>query len=110
MKKIAGICIVLLIGILFFSCTKTNKQNEPITDLEIYNLEGKVKQVKEFTFDEIDKFGEIVKGDRINYLENSRTIFNVSGNKIEDCYYKANTVLMLLLIIILKNVILYTVI
>ena len=86
MKKIAIICIVLLIGVLFFSCTKTDKPKEQKTDLEILNLKGKVKQVKESTFEAIDKFGEIVKGDRTNYLENSRIIFNESGDEIEEYF------------------------
>ena len=82
------ICVLgTLISLILFSCSISN---EIKNDLEKQNLQGKVKSITQNTFNAIDKFGEIVKGEKYfnkfigetsnSYsLENSYTEFNKNG-------------------------------
>ena len=74
------------------SCNQSEKKN----DLTEENLKGKVKSITENTYEAVDKFGQIEKG---NILVDSSAvytddghfkIYNEKGNKIEENYYNSN--------------------
>ncbi len=78
---------------LLCSCSGTvqkqnNEAQEQKNDLKDMNLKGQVKQLQENTYDAVEKFGEIQKGD----INSSITyIFNDKGNKMEEnVYYKGS--------------------
>ena len=76
---------------LFFSCSE-NKEN----DLDKANLNGEVKSVYTASFEAIEKFGEVTKGDKKQ--ENSREydtefIYDDKGNLIEANRYDENNTL-----------------
>ncbi len=56
--------IITITSLLFFSC---NKSKEIKNDLQNQNLYGNVKSITEKTFFAVEKFGEIVKGDKYWY-------------------------------------------
>ena len=89
-EKMTTICIGFLIVVLFFGRTKIDKPTQqPKTDLEEMNLNGKVNKVIKSTFEVIDKFGKITKGNR-SLFENSLLFYNKYGNKIEECWYDSD--------------------
>ena len=75
---------------LFFSCSE-NKEN----DLDKANLNGDVKSVYTASFDAIEKFGEVTKGEKgqigvsgkLNGRVYDRVIFDDKGNQIERIVY-----------------------
>ena len=77
--------VLLLFLVLVLSCSTNKKEN----DLEKKNLKGNVKYVREILFTTIDKFGEISKGD-IESDNNSYTLYNNKGNKIELNVYNSD--------------------
>lgn len=62
--KITKISLLLLVLTMLISCSEYHSEN-----LKSYNLKGKVKSVKSEQFRAIEKFGEVVKGERINVVE-----------------------------------------
>jgi len=83
MKKALFISIIGLT--LLCSCVRESKK----TDLDFYNLNGKVKSLKENNYKAEEKFGEIVKGEKEESFT-PVTIFNKDGNLIESSMYNAN--------------------
>ncbi len=71
-------------SILFLSC---NNSSEVKNDLEKQNLNGRVKSITENSYRAVEKFGEIVKGeklvDKIFNKENRLTTFNEKGYETE---------------------------
>ena len=73
MKKILFLLFVPLV-----SCSQLSKN-----DLQVENLKGQVKSVKEIAFKGVEKFGEVMKGGPTNYSNvNTLKIFNEKGNEI----------------------------
>ena len=74
------------------SCNQSEKKN----DLTEENLKGKVKSITENTYEAVDKFGQIEKGDVLVdssavYTDDGHfKIYNEKGNKIEENYYNSN--------------------
>lgn len=58
--KFKNYYFVFMICVLCISC---NNENELKNDLEKANLKGSVKSTTENTYQAIEKFGEIVKGE-----------------------------------------------
>ncbi len=89
MKKII---LVILSVLCLVSCNQSEKKN----DLTEENLKGKVKSITENTYEAVDKFGQIEKGDVLVdssavYTDDGRfKIYNEKGNKIEENYYNSN--------------------
>ena len=89
MKKII---LVILSVLCLVSCNQSEKKN----DLTEENLKGKVKSITENTYEAVDKFGQIEKGDVIVdssavYTDDGHfKIYNEKGNKIEENYYNSN--------------------
>ena len=80
MKKI----ILAILSVLrLVSCKQSEKKN----DLTKENLKGKVKSIKETTYEAVEKFGQIEKGDVLYDRDFSFTIYDKNGNKIEKNYY-----------------------
>jgi hypothetical protein len=78
----------ILFGLIILSCTPTKKKN----DLSEMNLKGKVKTIKETSFNATDKFGVITKGSRSeksNSKYDTYTIFNNKGNIVEENIYRS---------------------
>ena len=70
---------------LFFSCSE-NKEN----DLDKVNLKGNVKSIYTTSFEAIEKFGEIEKGDKAREFvwdNDIKTYYNDNGNRIEENQY-----------------------
>ena len=89
MKKI----ILAILSVLrLVSCKQSEKKN----DLTEENLKGKVKSITENTYEAVDKFGQIEKGDVLVHSSAVYTdaghfeICNEKGNKIEENYYNSN--------------------
>ena len=86
------IILVILSVLCLVSCNQSEKKN----DLTEENLKGKVKSIKETTYEAVDKFGQIEKGDVLVdssavYTDDGRfKIYNEKGNKIEENYYNSN--------------------
>ena len=79
-----NILYTFLVFGLFFSC------NDKKNDLTEANLNGKVKSVYTTSFEAIEKFGEIEKGDKRwqkSYESDNKSIYNDNGNRIEDNKY-----------------------
>ena len=79
-----NILYTFLVFGLFFSC------NDKKNDLTEANLNGKVKSVYTTSFEAIEKFGEIEKGDKRwqDYDESdNKLIYNDNGNRIEEKNY-----------------------
>ena len=74
------------------SCNQSEKKN----DLTEENLKGKVKSITENTYEAVEKFGQIEKGDVLVdssavYTDDGHfKIYNEKGNKIEENYYNSN--------------------
>ena len=89
MKKII---LVILSVLCLVSCNQSEKKN----DLTEENLKGKVKSITENTYEAVDKFGQIEKGDVLVdssavYTDDGHfKIYNEKGNKIEENYYNSN--------------------
>lgn len=84
MKKI----ILAILSVLrLVSCKQSEKKN----DLTEENLKGKVKSIKETTYEAVEKFGQIEKGDAL-YDDDAFpfTIYNEKGNKIEEYWYNSD--------------------
>ena len=66
-----------------------NKQNKHKTDLEELNLKDKVKSIKTYNYEAIDKFGKLTKGKKVEniFIYDDYRIFNTDGNVIEENYY-----------------------
>ena len=84
MKKII---LVILSVLCLVSYGQLEKKSEKKNDLTEENLKGKVKSIKETTYEAVDKFGQIEKGDALNNYFN---IYNEKGNKIEDNSYDSD--------------------
>ncbi len=65
---------------LSFNTYESNKDN----DLTKMELKGKVKSLREITYEVIDKFGEIEKTKKVKDVE---YIFDLKGNKIKELFY-----------------------
>ena len=89
MKKII---LATLSVLCLVSCNQSEKKN----DLTEENLKGKVKSITENTYEAVDKFGQIEKGDVLVdssavYTDDGHfKIYNEKGNKIEENYYNSN--------------------
>ena len=74
------------------SCNQSEKKN----DLTEENLKGKVKSITENTYEAVNKFGQIEKGDILVdssavYTDDGHfKIYNEKGNKIEKNVYDSN--------------------
>lgn len=76
--------LIIITFLLFFSCNNSNKVKN---DIERRNLNGKVKSITENSYQAVEKFGEIVKGEKIvDFVnkENRITSFNEKGYLTED--------------------------
>lgn len=77
--------LLFTITLLNYSCNTSNEQKN---DLEKANLKGSVKSTTENTYQAIEKFGEVVKGEKITNdvlnPENNISIYNKHGNLIEN--------------------------
>ena len=86
------IILVILSVLCLVSCNQSEKKN----DLTEENLKGKVKSITENTYEAVNKFGQIEKGDVLVdssavYTDDGRfKIYNEKGNKIEENYYNSN--------------------
>ena len=86
------IILVILSVLCLVSCNQSEKKN----DLTEENLKGKVKSITENTYEAVDKFGQIEKGNVLVdssavYTDDGRfKIYNEKGNKIEENYYNSN--------------------
>lgn len=79
MKKVLFIGVLALLSFTFFvSCTK--KEDKIENDLTKESLIGKVKSVKEASYNTVEKFGEIIKADE---NKSTKTMYNETGNMIE---------------------------
>lgn len=69
--------------ILLYSCiNESNNKNDLLND----NLSGSVKSLKETSYEAIEKFGEVVKGEKKrsnNFIKDSYILYNKEGNVIE---------------------------
>ena len=77
----------IILATLSVLCLVSCKQSEKKNDLTEENLKGKVKSIKGNTYEAIDKFGQIEKGDVLDAYFN---IYNEKGNKIEDNSYDSD--------------------
>lgn len=80
----------LLYIIVFFSVIVFSCNNEVKNDLQKWNLNGKVESIKETPYIAIEKFGEIVKGERGSFSIERNFIFNDKGYKIKTIFYNAD--------------------
>ena len=86
------IILVILSVLCLVSCNQSEKKN----DLTEENLKGKVKSITENTYEAVDKFGQIEKGDVLVdssavYTDDGHfKIYNKKGNKIEENIYDSN--------------------
>ena len=78
----------IILVILSVLCLVSCKQSEKKNDLTEENLKGKVKSITENTYEAVDKFGQIEKGD-VSYYAYAVTIYNEKGNKIEENHYNS---------------------
>ena len=75
MKKVLTIVLAML---CLASCEKSTQKN----DLAELKLNGKVKSIREISYEAVEKFGEVVKGDAlVGFRENLQITFNNKGNK-----------------------------
>lgn len=86
----------IILAILSVLCLVSCNQSEKKNDLTEENLKGKVKSITENTYEAVEKFGQIEKGDVLVdssavYTDDGRfKIYNEKGNKIEENYYNSN--------------------
>lgn len=88
MKKII---LAILSVLCLASYGQLEKKSEKKNDLTEENLKGKVKSIKENTYEAVEKFGQIEKGDAL-YDDDAFpfTIYNEKGNKIEENHYDSD--------------------
>ena len=81
--------ILSLTIILFSSCSTDDGVKN---DLNEMNLNGKVKSIREYSYEAVEKFGEISKGNRISEISGSDEyiLFNDKGNNIERNIYNSD--------------------
>ena len=86
----------IILAILSVLCLVSCNQSEKKNDLTEENLKGKVKSITENTYEAVDKFGQIEKGDVLVdssavYTDYGRfKIYNEKGNKIEENRYDSD--------------------
>lgn len=83
------ITLVIIMLTILGSCSNIKKEN----DLTKHNLFGKVKKIEVTSYEAIERFGEIEKGDKTGtsfWGEDYYQIFNIKGNIIELNYYNSN--------------------
>ncbi len=79
--------ILNMIALFFFTSCTENKIENNLTE---ENLKGKVKSVKEVSYDAIEKFGEVAKGRVLNWgRENKQMIYSEKGSKIEENHFNS---------------------
>ncbi len=79
------IITLLSILILVSDCSNAPKKNN---DLKEMNLFGKVKSIREISYEAIVEASKIKKGKRLSFLNHDKFIlFNKSGNKIQQIDY-----------------------
>ena len=81
--------ILSLTIILFSSCSTDDGVKN---DLNEMNLNGKVKSIREYSYEAVEKFGEISKGNRISEISGSDEyiLFNDKVNNIERNIYNSD--------------------
>jgi hypothetical protein len=84
-KKNCKLLSLLIITLLFVSCVTDKIKNDLTKD----NFLGKVKSVREFTYDPVEKFGKIIKRE-ISKRYGNQTKFNENGNQIEINRYNSD--------------------
>jgi hypothetical protein len=76
--------VLLAILLLNISCNESNSQKN---DLEKENLNGNVKSITVNEYQAVEKFGEIIKGERVPVdrfsPENKKIVYNQYGNLLE---------------------------
>jgi hypothetical protein len=82
--------VISILGFLFLiiGCSILETKNNDLKDMK---LNGKVKSITESNYEAIEKFGEIIKGERSGTNEFSfdrKLLFNEKGNLIEEKKYK----------------------
>ena len=86
----------IILAILSVLCLVSCNQSEKKNDLTEENLTGQVQSITENTYEAVDKFGQIEKGDVLVdssavYTDDGHfKIYNEKGNKIEENYYNSN--------------------
>lgn len=83
--------IIILFFFSFISCSDKEKMN----DLKELNINGHVSSIKKSTYQAVEKFGEVQKGERINrfWMEDGNNYsysFNELGNITEIIEYKSD--------------------
>lgn len=87
MKTLKQITIFSVVILFFNSCQNNNVRN----DLNEVALTGKVKSVIETNYEPIEKFGDIIKGEKIKgYASSEATLYNSEGNVIENIRYRSD--------------------
>jgi len=80
--------LIFLSSLLIFSCNQ-NGSVETVSlkntnnDLEKFNLNGRVKSLRETKFLAINNFSIVEHGEKKKHLYNQEILFNLDGNKIE---------------------------
>lgn len=79
----------LILAILISGCNQQKDETDLNNDLNKYHLFGRVKSMSEFSYEAIDRFGEISKGKskRDDYGFDHHILFNTNGYVIEANYY-----------------------
>ncbi|MCO6460036.1 MAG: hypothetical protein J5I59_01425 [Saprospiraceae bacterium] len=74
---------------LLLMCCHTGNTSDDKVKME---LQGKIKSVKEISYEAIDQSGEITKGQRSspNWWKDSYTVFDKDGNATEEILYRAD--------------------
>ena len=84
LKKISTVAIVMIL-ILFNSISQGQGQRylnkESLNDWTRHGLNGKVNTYDEVTYDAIDRFGKIEKGNKV--IRHSLSIYSKNGNRIQ---------------------------
>ena len=90
MKKI----ILAILSVLYLvSYGQLEKKSEKKNDLTEENLKGKVKSIKENTYEAVEKFGKIEKGNVFydGFSSPSTIIYNEKRDKIEQNNYNSDS-------------------
>lgn len=89
-KQIIVVLTIVTFSFLIGSCSIGKKEND-WTELK---LNGKVKSIKEISYEAVYRFGEIAKGKKKgipnSYINDKYLLFNQKGNKIEEIEYKSD--------------------
>jgi len=78
---------IILFIFLFFNGCSSNLEKEK-NDLKEMKLNGNVKSLRSYSYNVVEKFGEISKGKR--QRGDKYILFNDKGNKIEKNIYKSD--------------------